>query len=234
MRGAAIRLAVAVLNLGGSGQALGQGYKLDYPKEAFGFRGTLAGQVARAPDPVYGWFEMKVIKVVSFAPGNRTRLRAPQALTRAWKGKYVAVLGVKGMGPLKVGDLVTVVVFNREVHLRASKVSKDRPIEARPDGAGTAANEPRPTFAQRAEAYLKYARGREQGPEKAPPARPTPKTEAEAREALLVARDLLNRRQDLLGFEKLEEVVEKYPGTRAAKEAREWMAEWRRHEKGPR
>ncbi len=136
MRSAGIILAVAALNLGGLGQTVGQGYKLDYPKQAFGFRGTLSGQIAKAPDPVYGWFEMKVIKVVSFTRGNKTRTRSPQALTKVWKDKYVAVLGVKGMEALKVGDKVTVVVFNREVHLRATKVSKDKP----PDGDATGAS----------------------------------------------------------------------------------------------
>jgi hypothetical protein len=142
MRSAAIILAVLagglILTGGDAGPASAANYKLDMPKEAFGFRGTLSAQVARAPDKVYGWFEIKVVKVLSFARGNRTRLRTPQALTRVWKDKYAAVLGVKGMPELKVGDMVTVAVFVREVHLRASKVSKDKPMAARPDADATA------------------------------------------------------------------------------------------------
>jgi hypothetical protein len=38
------------------------------------------------------------------------------------------------MPELKVGDMVTVVAAAREVHLRATKVSKDKPVEAKPDG----------------------------------------------------------------------------------------------------
>ena len=148
-------LAVVALGLGASGQALGQN-KLDYPKEAFGFRGTLSGEVVKVPDKVYGWFEIKVVKVVSFSSGNRTRVTSPRALTEVWKDKCVAVLGVKGMAELKLGDRVTVTVYNREVHLRASKVTKEEPGEARPDGAGTP--EAGKTADERAEAYLKYAR----------------------------------------------------------------------------
>ena len=40
---------------------------------------------------------------------------------------------LEDMPELKVGDMVTVVVANREVHLRATKVLKDKPVEAKPD-----------------------------------------------------------------------------------------------------
>jgi hypothetical protein len=135
MRIAAIIQAVAVLaggvilNFGDSRQALGDNYKLEMPKAAFGFSGTLSAQVAKAPDKVYGWFEIKVVKVIGFARNNKTKLRTPAALTKVWKDKYVAVLGVKGMPELKVGDMVTVTAFTREVHLRSSKVSKAKPVE---------------------------------------------------------------------------------------------------------
>ena len=45
----------------------------------------------------------------------------------------MAVLGVKGMAELKVGDMVTIVAAAREVHLRATKVSKDKAVEAKPE-----------------------------------------------------------------------------------------------------
>jgi len=139
MRSAAIILTVAVLavgfilNLGDPRQTLGDNYKLEMPKEAFGFSGTLSAQVVKEPDKVYGWFEIKVVKVISFAPNNKTKIKSANALTKAWKDKCVAVLGVKDMAELKVGDMVTVVAANREVHLRATKVSKDEPVKAKPD-----------------------------------------------------------------------------------------------------
>ena len=123
MRSAAIILTVAmlaegaILKVGDSRQALGSDYKLEMPKEAFGFSGTLSAQVAKAPDKVYGWFEIKVVKVISLARKNKTKLKSPVALTKVWKDKYVAVLGVKGMEELKVGDMVTVVAAAHEVHL---------------------------------------------------------------------------------------------------------------------
>ncbi len=140
MRSAAIILTVAmlaegaILKVGDSRQALGSDYKLEMPKEAFGFSGTLSAQVAKAPDKVYGWFEIKVVKVISLARKNKTKLKSPVALTKVWKDKYVAVLGVKGMEELKVGDMVTVVAAAHEVHLRATRVTKDKPVETKPDG----------------------------------------------------------------------------------------------------
>jgi hypothetical protein len=137
-----------MLNFGDSRQALGSDYKLEMPKEAFGFSGTLSAQVVKAPDKVYGWFEIKVVKVVSFARNNKTRLRSPVALTKVWKDKYVAILGVKGMPELKVGDMVTVVAATHEVHLRATKVSKDKPVEAKPNGESGIPQKRRPGSAR--------------------------------------------------------------------------------------
>lgn len=122
-------LMTCLLNAARSCQAWA-GYKLDYPKEAFGFVGTLSAEVAKAPHPKYGWFEIKVVKVVKFGSKNKTKIKNVTVLTKVWVDKYVAVLGVKGMEELKVGDMVTVEVTNHEVHLRASKVTKDKAPDA--------------------------------------------------------------------------------------------------------
>jgi hypothetical protein len=137
MRSAAILLLMAVLAgilvFGAPRPALGED-RLEIPREPLGFRGTLSGEVVKAPDKTYGWFEMKVVKVVSLSRGNQSSLKSSRGLTRVWKDKCVAVLGVKGMPELKVGDMVTVVAFNHEKHLRSTRVSKDRPPEAGADG----------------------------------------------------------------------------------------------------
>jgi hypothetical protein len=182
-------LAGALLNLDDSRQALGQDNKLDYPKEAFGFSGTLSAQVVKAPDKVYGWFEIKVVKVMSFAPSNKTKIRNTKALTEAWKDKCVAVLGVKGMAELKVGDMVTVTAANKEVHLRATKVAKDEPGEAKPDSEAKPAEKEKKDDA-RAEAYLKYAK------------------------------KLLDQGMIEKAKERLKEIVERFPESKAGEEAK--------------
>lgn len=197
MRSAAIHLAILVgilLNVGDARQALAQGYKLDYPKEAFGFSGTLSAQVAKAPDPVYGWFEIKIVKVKSFAGTNKTKLRTPNALTQVWQDKYVAILGVKGMPELKVGDMVLVTATNKEVHLRASKVAKEEPGEAKPDGeAKPAPEKDKKANDARAESYLNYAK------------------------------KLLGQGMNDKAKERLKEIVEKFPLSKAAEEARKFL-----------
>jgi hypothetical protein len=199
MRSAAIRLVVLgggiLLTFGDARRASGENYKLDYPKEAFGFSGTLSAEVARAPDKVYGWFEIKVVKVVGFARNNRTSVRSPKALTEVWKDKYVAVLGVKGMPDLQVGDMVTVVVVNREVHLRASEVSKAKPADAEPDGAAPTAKKAEATVDPRAEAYLNYARK-------------------------LIDQGMADKAKA-----RLKEIVEKFPGSKPAEEASKLLEE---------
>ncbi len=127
---------IALLGFGNTGRALGEEIKLEMPKEAFGFSGTLSAEVVKEPDKTYGWFQIRVVKVIGFARNNKSKLRTPQALTKVWKGKCVAVLGVKGMAELKVGDMVTIVAAAHEVHLRATKVSKDKPVEAKPEDSG--------------------------------------------------------------------------------------------------
>ena len=59
--------------------------KLEMPKEAFGFSGTLSAEVVKEPDKIYGWFQIKVVKVLSFAGNNKSKLRTPEALTKVWK-----------------------------------------------------------------------------------------------------------------------------------------------------
>ncbi len=120
-------LTVIILACGDSRQALGDDIKLDMPKEAFGFRGTLSAEVVKAPDPKNGWFQIRVVKVLGFAPNNMTKLNA-KALTEVWKDKCEAILGTKNNMPeLKVGDMVTVTAATVEVHLRATRVTKDKP-----------------------------------------------------------------------------------------------------------
>ena len=127
-----------ILNFGDSCRVLGEEIKLEMPKEAFGFSGTLSAEVVKEPDKTYGWFQIRVVKVVSLARNNKTKLKTPIALTKVWKGKCVAVLGVKGMAELKVGDMVTIVAAQFEMHLRSTKVSKE-------DTAEPAANPPSKT-----------------------------------------------------------------------------------------
>ena len=101
MRRATTILAIVMLAAGlflkpgASRRVLAFDNKLEMPKEAFGFSGKLSAEVVKAPDPVYGWFEIKVVKVVSLSSNNKTKIRSPNALTKAWKDKCVAVLGVK-------------------------------------------------------------------------------------------------------------------------------------------
>lgn len=125
---------IVLLGFGDRHQVQGEEIKLEMPKEAFGFSGTLSAEVVKEPDKTYGWFQIRVVKVIGFSRNNKSKLRTPQALTKLWKGKCVAVLGVKGMAELKVGDMVTIVAAAHEVHLRATKVTKDKPVEAKPDG----------------------------------------------------------------------------------------------------
>ena len=145
MRSAAIILTAAataggvILTFSDSRQALGDDIKLEMPKEAFGFVGTLSAQVVKAPDKVYGWFQVKVVKVIGLARNNQTRLKAA-ALTAVWKDKYVAVRGVPNMPELRAGDMVTIVAAQFEMHLRATKVTKQE--GARPNGPAGAASSP--------------------------------------------------------------------------------------------
>jgi hypothetical protein len=90
------------------------------PPEAVGFSGTLSGQVAKAGGP--GWFVIKVVKVIGFNSKNRTRLNV-KALSAAWKDKYVTIVG-KNLPPVAVGDVVTVVGAQFEMHVRSTKVTK--------------------------------------------------------------------------------------------------------------
>ena len=123
----------------GSALALGADIKLEMPKEAVGFSGTLSAQVVKAPDKVYGWFQVKVVKVIGLARSNQTRLKAA-ALTAVWKDKYVAIRGVPNMPELNVGDMVTIVAAQFEMHFRATKVTKQE--GARPGGPARAASSP--------------------------------------------------------------------------------------------
>ena len=86
------------------------------PQEMIGFRGTVAGTVAKPPGK--DWFVMKVVKVVGFEPSNKVKLSA-DALTAVWKDKYVAVLLLKNMPQLDVSEPVTVRAFQFEAHLRS-------------------------------------------------------------------------------------------------------------------
>ncbi len=104
----------------GPGLALGADIVSTMPPEAVGFNGTLSGQVAKPGGQ--GWFVIKVVKVIGLAPNNRTRLNA-KALTAAWKDKYVTIVG-KNLPPVAVGDMVTVVGTQFEMHIRSSKVTK--------------------------------------------------------------------------------------------------------------
>lgn len=90
------------------------------PPEAIGFTGTLSGEVVNRGGK--GWFVIKVVKVIRLARNNRTALNI-KALTSAWKDKYVTITG-KNMPPVAVGDAVTVVVVQVEVHIQSSRVTK--------------------------------------------------------------------------------------------------------------
>jgi len=146
MRKAAIILAVAVLagginlNFGGSRRALNMGVGQVFgddnipndnfvPDEATGFSGTLSAQVVQTRADK--WFVIKVVKVTGFSTKNKTKLNAKD-LTAVWKDKYTNILGVKGMPELKAGDMVTVVAYQFEKHLRSTRVSKQ--VEAKPSG----------------------------------------------------------------------------------------------------
>jgi hypothetical protein len=146
MRKAAIIMAVAVLagginlNLDGSrragnmavGQAFGDEEVIPndnfVPDEAEGFRGTLSAKVVQTRND--NWFVIKVVKVIRLSAKNHTKLNA-KALTAVWKDKYTNILGVKGMPKLKAGDMVTVVAYQHEKHLRSTKVSKVKPSDDR-------------------------------------------------------------------------------------------------------
>ena len=108
MRKAAIVLAAAVLAGGvilnlddslraggmGRGGALGaDNIQVSMPKEAFGFSGTVSGEVVK---PVAnGCFTMKVVKVIGYSANNKTKLNLA-ALTDAWKDKYDWCAPAKG------------------------------------------------------------------------------------------------------------------------------------------
>lgn len=143
MRNVVIIVAVVLLaggvtlNIDGSRQAFGdEDIKLSMPNEAVGFNGTLSAEVvklgyASGPPADNNWFVIKVVKVIRFSAKNRTKVNA-KALTAAWKDKYVALRGVKGMPKLEVGDMVTVTAAQFEVHLRSTRVSKQ--VKAKPSG----------------------------------------------------------------------------------------------------
>ncbi|MBS0207574.1 MAG: hypothetical protein JSS27_01345 [Planctomycetes bacterium] len=122
----------AAITFGDSSPAQAASYKLEMPKEAFGFNGTLVATVAKAPDKVYGWFEIQIVDVAAFGRQNKSKLKNLPALNKAWQGKYVAILGVKDMPELKVGDTVTVNAAVHEVHLRATKVELGNHRPAKP------------------------------------------------------------------------------------------------------
>jgi hypothetical protein len=104
---------IALPGFGNTGRAPGEEIKLEMPKEAFGFSGTLSAEVVKEPDETCGWFQIRVVKVISFSRNNKSKLRTPQSLTKVWKDKYVAVPGVKGMPELAVGDMVTIEAQDR-------------------------------------------------------------------------------------------------------------------------
>jgi hypothetical protein len=78
------------------------------------------------PTRADNWFVIKVVKVTGFSLRNKTKLNAKD-LTAVWKDKYTNIRGVKGMPELKAGDMVTVVAYQFEKHLRSTKVSKVKP-----------------------------------------------------------------------------------------------------------
>jgi len=152
MRKATIMLVVAVvagaglLGLDDSqwawniGPSRAFGAKVSMPNEAVGFNGTLLAQLTK---PVAnGCFTIRVAKVISFAADNKTELTAP-ALTAVWNGKYVwcgPAANATPCPPLKVGDIVVLVAYQNEMHLRYSSVSKwEKPKPVRP-----AASMPKP------------------------------------------------------------------------------------------
>jgi len=124
--------ASVVMALCDTSSAQAASYKLEMPKEAFGFNGTLVATVTKAPDKVYGWFEIQVVDVVAFGRQNKSKLKNLPALNKTWQGKHVAILGVKDMPELKVGDTVTVDAAVHEVHLRATKVELGDQRPAKP------------------------------------------------------------------------------------------------------
>jgi len=125
----AVLAGIALLGLGDPRQAWSDDIKLEMLNEASGFIGTLSAEVVKAPDKTNGWFQIRVIKVVSFARNNKTIVRTPAALTKVWKDKCVAVRGGKGMPELAVGDVVTITAAQFEMHLRSTRVSKQNKVK---------------------------------------------------------------------------------------------------------
>jgi hypothetical protein len=108
----------------GPGQAFADDTKLEMPKEASGFIGTLWGEVVMPTDQ-NGCYDIRVSKVLGFGAGNKAKLNAA-ALTEAWKGKASWCRPLKAGGPkcepLKVGEMVLMDCVCFEVHLRYTKV----------------------------------------------------------------------------------------------------------------
>ena len=121
--------------------AFADDFKTVMPPEATGFRGTVTGTIAKSPGN--DWFIIKVVNVVSYTPGNKTRI-TPDALTALWKDKYVAVLLIKTMPQLNVGDTVSVTTFQFEAHLRSidGVAVKQNAVPADPNNSPGPASRP--------------------------------------------------------------------------------------------
>jgi len=114
-----------VLRNVGPSRVMADDIQVSMPKEASGFNGRLLGQIVK-PVAKEGWFTMKVIKVVSYSPANKTKVNV-DALTAAWKGQYDWCANARGAAPCPlfvVGDFVIFEGFQNEAHLRYTKVTK--------------------------------------------------------------------------------------------------------------
>ena len=71
--------------------AQGAEIKLEMPKEAFGFKGTLTAQVVKDPDKTYGWFQVRVVKVPQLCPQQQMEAQdaagPDQSLARQVRGR---------------------------------------------------------------------------------------------------------------------------------------------------
>lgn len=198
----------------GPGLALADDTKLEMPNEAFGFTGTLFGQVVKETDP-NGCFDIKVIKVVSFAAGNKAKLD-PAALTAIWKGKADWCRPEKPVNkcePLRVGDTVVLVGRVCEVHIRYTKVTR----EAEPKPGDAPAVNP-PTSAAKPPSAPTTA-------PVAPPATSQPSVTDPAADKLKLAQMYIDNSMKAKAREVLNQIIEQHPRSEAAKTARRKLAE---------
>jgi len=197
----------------GPARAFADDIQVSMPNEVVGFNGTLVGKVV---SPVGNtWFKIQVIRVVNFAPGNKNKLSV-DALTAAWKDKYVAVRGVKDMPDIKVGDTVTITAAQFEMHIRSTKVVLGEPAAPPPPATKPSPpviNSPPPPAPRPIPAPVD------------PPAATQATATDPAADKLRLAQLFLDNGMKSRAKETLQNVITQYPDSEAAQTAKARLAQ---------